>query len=177
MHGGRATHLVIVAILALLAALAAATPALARDSALLGGYGGPGQGNQVILGSTLLNGPRDGGGGGGSGGALSPSASGAGTVQASASAGKLEVSSGGKSGAPAGSPARGRHASSRHGKPAPSGLEPAPGQASRPARADSQTLGLTGEELLLSLVALAALTLTGVLTRRLTRTSEPRRHA
>jgi hypothetical protein len=168
MHGGSATHLVIVPILASLAALAAATPALARDSALLGGYGGPGQGNQVILGSTLLNGPRDGGGGGGSGRAISAAVAGTST---------LGAPTGGGSGSPTGSPARRLLAPGRQGKPAPGALEQASGQASRPARADSQTLGLTGEELLLSLVALAALTLTGVLTRRLTRTSEPRRHA
>jgi hypothetical protein len=167
MHGGNATHFVIVAIVALLAALSA-SPALARESPLLSGYGGPGQGNQVILGATLLNGPRGGGGSGGSGRAISSSAT---------ATSNLVAPTGSASGAPTDAHARRPLAPSRQGKPAVGGLEQASGQASRPARADSETLGLTGEELLLSLVALAALAFTGVLTRRLTRTSEPRQHA
>ena len=44
------------AALALVAALAvsAAAPLVAHAGPLLSGYGGPGQGNQAILGSTLL---------------------------------------------------------------------------------------------------------------------------
>src|SRR3977135_3916585 len=38
-------------------------PAVAAASSLLSGYGGPGQGNQAIPGSALLNGPSHPGGG------------------------------------------------------------------------------------------------------------------
>ena len=37
-------------------------PAIAKANPLLSGYGGPGQGDQAILGATLLNGPKGGGG-------------------------------------------------------------------------------------------------------------------
>ncbi len=53
---------------ALVAALSVAGPEAAQAGSLLSGYGGPGQGNQAILGSALLNGPRSGGGGSGKGG-------------------------------------------------------------------------------------------------------------
>src|SRR5580693_9670272 len=52
--------------------LASAVPAVARAGSLLSGYGGPGEGSQVILGATLLNSPP----GGGEGGAGSPPAGG-----------------------------------------------------------------------------------------------------
>lgn len=42
-------------------ALAIAAPAVAKDDPLLSGYGGPGGGDQVILGSTLLPGGKSGG--------------------------------------------------------------------------------------------------------------------
>src|SRR5262249_48861065 len=50
--------------IALLVTLTGAASA-AGSSPLLSGYGGPGQGNQAILGSALLNGGRNGGGGSG----------------------------------------------------------------------------------------------------------------
>jgi hypothetical protein len=64
---------------ALLAVVSIAAPGVARAGSLLSGYGGPGQGNQEILGSALLNGPSGGGGGsgnGGSGGSAGGSSSG-----------------------------------------------------------------------------------------------------
>jgi hypothetical protein len=62
-----------------LLATSASAPASAIGSSLLSGYGGPGEGSQVILGSTLLGGGATGGGGagtGGSGGAGSTTAEG-----------------------------------------------------------------------------------------------------
>src|SRR5437879_8345365 len=76
-----------------LAALAAlvvsmAIAATAHASSLLSGYGGPGQGNQAILGSTLLGGGSGGGGGG-------PAAtSGEGTGSSSQGAGSATASGG-----------------------------------------------------------------------------------
>ena len=43
---------------AVLCGLCLGAPASALASPLLSGYGGPGQGSQVILGSALVNGPR-----------------------------------------------------------------------------------------------------------------------
>src|SRR5258705_13375486 len=60
-------------IIAGLAAATALIPASAQASSVLSGYGGPGQGNQVILGAALLNGPRGGSGGGSGGGSSSTS--------------------------------------------------------------------------------------------------------
>ena len=68
------------AALALVAALAvsAAAPLVAHAGPLLSGYGGPGQGNQAILGSTLLGGPGGGAsGGGGAGGSQEAAPTGA----------------------------------------------------------------------------------------------------
>jgi hypothetical protein len=62
-------------------AVALLVPSAAQANPLLSGYGGPGQGSQVILGSKLIGPPS--GGGGGTGG--SPSASGS-TVTPSAPA-------------------------------------------------------------------------------------------
>src|ERR1700761_4789261 len=46
----------------------ASAPGAWASSTLLSGYGGPGQGNQAILGSTLIGGGGASGGSGGSGG-------------------------------------------------------------------------------------------------------------
>ena len=51
-----------------IAGLLAAMPAAASAGSLLSGYGGPGEGSQVILGASLVNGPRGGGGSPGGGG-------------------------------------------------------------------------------------------------------------
>ena len=50
-----------------LVALSAAMPVAASASSLLSGYGGPGQGNQAILGSALLGGGSSGGSSGSTG--------------------------------------------------------------------------------------------------------------
>jgi len=50
-------HRNIISSAGLLAAIMVATPVAAHASPLLSGYGGPGQGSQLILGSSLLGGP------------------------------------------------------------------------------------------------------------------------
>ena len=143
-------------------------PAAAGAGSLLSGYGGPGQGNQAILGSALLNGRSDGGG-------SSQGGSTTGRTGGEGAAGSRP------SGVPAGA-AGGRHASrsAARGKQVPQAAK-ASGSASQPyartsgsaaSRAGvggSQTLGLSGADLLYILLALAALSLTGVLTKRLAR--------
>src|SRR5438876_10100556 len=97
MQGSMTTHRTPdqIAIRGLAAALAllALAPAAANAGPLLSGYGGPGQGNQAILGSTLLGGP-----GGGSSGAGAGSGSGAPAIVPSSGAATPTRASGGSSG-------------------------------------------------------------------------------
>lgn len=153
-------------------ALSAGPPASANP--LLSGYGGPGEGNQAILGSALLNGPT--GGGGGSAGSGGSAASG-GLASASAGGG---LASAGAGGGLAGAVAPG-HASSaagqrrgaadgvgtaaRHGSQTHTARSSSP--ASQAAVAGAQTLGLSGDDLLYIVLALGALVATGALTRQL----------
>jgi hypothetical protein len=158
------THRKIVPIFTLLAMLSAATPAAAPASSLLSGYGDPGQGNQAILGSALLNGSGSAGGGsaGTSGsstdvtaligrGSGTPSSSNA-PARTTAAGGPSKAAAGGVGGASG----------------VASGTYPASEAGS--AAQTSGTLGLSGEDVLYVLLVLAALTFTGVLTKRFTRT-------
>jgi hypothetical protein len=158
-HRGTITSLI-----ATLVAISA-LPATAEAGSLLSGYGGPGQGNQAILGSSLIGGPSGGGGagGGGSGGATlaAPAAAGtAGAVQA-----------------PSGSIAAGhapatKRASGHAGSAAPESAaplhRPATGSA-LVASADSRTLGISGTDLLYILLGLGGLLVAGALTRHVGR--------
>jgi hypothetical protein len=150
----------------------AAMPATAAASSLLSGYGGPGQGNQAILGSALLNGPS-GRGGGGAGSAGSGGGSAAGSANLEASGGP--VGTGGSRGGAA------RHASrsARRGKPAKGaagaaskpdvGATPMPIGLARSASGGSGTLGLSGADVMYIILALAILAITGAATRQLMR--------
>jgi len=159
----------------ILVALALAVPVSASANSLLSGYGGPGQGNQAILGSALLNGPSGGGGGGSTGAGSSATSAGVGGSGATGSAG----------GSGAGrSPSR-RNPAPRHGAPrvvAISGASENGGPAYQgylragAAGGSSETLGLSGSDLLFILLALAALLFTAFLTRGLARTTATRRH-
>jgi hypothetical protein len=147
---------------------AALAPSAAGANPLLSGYGGPGQGDQAILGATLLNTP-------GSGGGSSGSSSSASAADSSAA---LTVPSGATQShaKPAG------HAPRRHGTAhsvarsqtkatSPTSL-PGGGPVRDVAATGSTgggTLGLSGGDFLYLLLALAALALTGVLTRQLAR--------
>jgi hypothetical protein len=175
-------HRTIVCTLVLLVALSAGMPASALANSLLSGYGGPGGGDQAILGSALLNGPRGGGGarrGGGQG-------AGGSSLSAQSSAGGQVGSS--ASTAVTSPPARTRAATARgHGKQ-PLGVggqasgsasyaytAASRGEARPPAPGNSETLGLSREDVLYILLVLGALAFAGVLTRRLTRTPPGRK--
>jgi hypothetical protein len=166
-----------------LVGLSAAMPVAAQGGSLLSGYGGPGQGNQAILGSSLLNGgggPKNGGGGGGgsengggSAGTGVSSTVGAGNTHAQAvRGGKGSVAS--------------RHASTTagRGKQATGRVGGASGRVSQvyPASArgagagKSETLGISGEDLMYMLLALCGLIFTGLLTRRMARTTAASGH-
>lgn len=168
--------------------LATVSPMAFAGSPLLSGYGGPGAGEQAVIGSTLI-----GGGGAGSGGSSGSSgSSGSGSsgsvptaggsasnttsaVTGGSSAGGFSGGSGGKgassAGHPHGSP-RGAGSTSNHSATSntraqvhafvyPTGP--------RSTSADSPALGISGTDLLLLLAALATLTLVAVATLRLSR--------
>jgi hypothetical protein len=159
--------------IALLLALSAAGPATSSASSLLSGYGGPGQGNQAILGSGLVNGPSGGGGGGPAAGSQAPAVVSGSTAN---------------TGSPS-APGSGRHthraAGSKHSS-VPARAPSAPSSASYQAyeRAastqrgiDSGLLGLSSGDLLLIVLALGALLSTAFIARGLARSHGPRRHA
>jgi hypothetical protein len=191
MTGGRFT----IATLTVLAMFASGVlPGVADAGSLLSGYGGPGQGNQAILGSALVNGPSGkGGAGGGSSGGSSRGEGESGSIaqgslaEASrttgtavlgvAGAGARHVGSGtsAAAGGSSGSAASGRHVHESAEQASDRGSRPYKrtygSNASHRVATGSQTLGLSGADLLYILLALGMLFLTGVLTRRLARAS------
>jgi hypothetical protein len=143
---------------ALTAALSFALPSAASASTLLSGYGGPGQGNQAILGSTLIGGGGQGSGGGG-GGSVATGPAGSGETTSGAGAGVAAAKAG----------------RARHGRPAPpNASKSAPGAYTPTSSAAAShdtggTLGLTGADLLYIVLAFAVLVLTALATARLAR--------
>jgi hypothetical protein len=157
------SHRTISLILSLLAFPMAVAPSSAFANSLLGGYGGPGQGNQAILGSALLNGPR--GGGGPRGGSTA-------TLNLAGQAGSL-----GSVPTRAGSAGASRGATSvralGHGATKASSGAYSAVERDGATQPDSGTLGFSGEDLGYVLLALGALVVTGVITRRLARMTRP----
>jgi hypothetical protein len=183
---------IIAATTVLMAVLSALAPGVVQANSLLNGYGGPGQGNQVILGSALLNG--SGGGGGGSG-------SSAGEANPLAASSLAEATSGGDragrtnaahSGLVSGTGRQGRASSGaatggggkagsngQTGKASVGavGAYPASGHGEARAASDGlETLGLSGSDLLYLLLVLGLLVSTGMATRRLTGLTATKRH-
>jgi hypothetical protein len=146
----------------LLLGLSATAPAGANP--LLSGYGGPGQGNQAILGSALLGAPGGGGAGGSPGGA---SGAGGGSPGVGPAAGGSRVGSAGARRSGRGSARAGKHPGAGAGQA--SGVSPQPYIASSDTNVGSQALGLSGQDLLLIFVALVLLAVTAALTRQLAR--------
>jgi hypothetical protein len=159
------------------AVMAVAMPTTAMAGSLLSGYGGPGEGNQAILGSTLLNG-RSNGGGGGSGGGSSAGSGSASLAGLAAPSPKPAAERHGSRtiGARSGSSAARR----RKAAAAAGGLASASGAgspASTPlhsASAGSGALGISGADLLYIILAFGAVLLTAVLTRQLMRGTDAR---
>ncbi|HEX8715292.1 MAG TPA: hypothetical protein VF706_06950 [Solirubrobacteraceae bacterium] len=186
------SHRTTIFIGAFCATLAVAAPVPAQASSLLSGYGGPGQGNQAILGSALVNGPR--GGGGGSGSSSSGSSGEAGSSQAAPSgegatsggatggggAGSGKGSSGkdksgGASAPRAGGQARTGGGATAEGKSKTIGAASFyPASERIPAGASNGTLGLSGGDLALIVLGFAALAFIGVLTGRIARAGAAR---
>jgi|SRR5438128_871686 len=151
----QATGLALAASLTLLAA----APLVAHAGPLLSGYGGPGQGSQLILGSTLIGGPGGGAAGTGTGGPSGQATARNGTAPASAS-----------SGAGAGA----RRAPAAKGAGADGVVS-----ASYPAlerTASTGTFGLSGADISYVLLGAGALALMGVLMRRMVRPRTAKGH-
>jgi hypothetical protein len=163
------THRKIIPIVALALVLPALAPASVPASSILSGYGGPGQGTQSILGSTLLNGPSSGGGPQG------------GVSIAATSAG--QTGSGATGGSGNGSPTHARKGLSRSARQTspshqPSAERPVSRLAiSRASAGGSGVLGLSNTAFLVVLLALGALVFTGLLTRGLAKPSGTSGHA
>jgi len=163
------SHRTTLSILATLVVMTTAMPAFASASPLLSGYGGPGEGNQAILGSALLGGGGLSGSSGGSSGSRGSSPTGPADVRAQAGQSQGNA-------ATAGSSERGSTTGGQSGQSAggTSGSnDRSAGGTSRQASGGSETLGLSGEDLLYMIFALGVLSFVGVLTRRLARTTGP----
>jgi hypothetical protein len=155
-----------------LALAAALVPGSASAGSLLSGYGGPGEGNQVILGSALLGGPSGGAGSGGEGG--SGSGGQGSTLSAAGEGAGARSGMTGASGAAAGrrrhSHAPANDASGRAGEPSAQAFR----TPASPVNIDvSKTEVLPSSDLRYILLTLVALAATGALTRRLAH--QPRR--
>jgi hypothetical protein len=172
MRGHRLTITAIAAFLT----MPLVVPAAALAGPLLSGYGGPGQGNQAILGSGLVGG-RGGDGSGGHG--SSPSAAGSAGREGSVGSAAADAGTGGANGANSASgtsSAKGRHPQAAGSTPAavrsrpgerPQGLARA--AATSAAAGGGGALGLSSADVLYILLALGALVATGALTRALAR--------
>jgi hypothetical protein len=178
----RATHRLAPASLTLCAGLLiAAAPAAAQaagsEGPLLSGYGGPGAGEQAILGSQVLRSHPHHGGGGGEQGSAEEAGGAAGAARESVSP---EASLQGSSPAPnqpsAPSGARGGGGEASGGTPPPAhtghgGSSGTPANGSSPregtqtAVVAAQPLGLSGGDLAAVIVVACALVSLGVLTR------------
>ncbi len=139
------------------------------SSTLLSGYGGPGQGNQAIIGSTLVGGGSSGGGGSGGGSGSSGSSAASSSIalptQATAPAPKKAAPSGRRS-----APKR-RHPTEVSGsKHASKTGSPTYQRTAATVQASGgKTLGLTGADVLYMVLAACVLALTAVITGRVAR--------
>jgi len=155
-------HRNIISSAGLLAAIMVATPVAAHASPLLSGYGGPGQGSQLILGSSLL---------GGTGGGGASAAGGASTAATRGGLGSASAPSPSRSSASAVHAAHGVVLRPRSSSRARAGTGGAAAGAlgTYPARqAAPPALGVSQQDLLYIVLALCILAVAGVLTRRLT---------
>ncbi|HEY5390248.1 MAG TPA: hypothetical protein VIJ83_06790 [Solirubrobacteraceae bacterium] len=165
-------HQRISSILVFAAVLAAVLPGTAAANSLLSGYGGPGEGNQAILGSALLNTPKGGGGGsaGGAGGLSQASSTQSGEAAAQQGAAGSSATKKGSAG-PTGKGTRATKtaAGGAASQAAQAGSVIYPAVSREEASGGSRALGLSGADFVYIILALGVLALTGFLTVRLTR--------
>jgi hypothetical protein len=138
-------------------------PSVAAGSPLLSGYGGPGQGEQAILGGGLVNGPSGGASGGGSNSISTAAVQGSAASAGSSSHGAVSHPSG---------RAHTKTRTGRHTEGASAG-SPTPystttGLASSNSSGSSaQLLGLSGKDIIYVVIALALLIATAMTIKRL----------
>jgi len=179
----------IVVVLVAFGLVPAAAPSVAlAGSPLLSGYGGPGTGEQAVIGSTLIGGGGGSGSSGsaGSGGSSSANSTTAGGGTGSTAPGTTSAVTGGSSagGGSGGAPGKGASGgATRAGGPhaggsasgAPAGTKGVQIRAFvyptalRSASVESPVLGISGSDLLLFLAAIATLALVAAATLRLSR--------
>ncbi len=149
------------------ALLALALPATAHGGSLLSGYGGPGQGNQAILGATVIGGAAGGSGGGSSSGGGSGSGAESSTSGATSTP-NLAIKASGSGGHRSSSKAKTRN---RQASGSSAGAYQAPARlsANETASVGTPTLGISGTDLVYIVLAFAALLLTAAITGRLVR--------
>ncbi len=152
-----------------LASCCAFAPGASASSTLLSGYGGPGEGNQAILGSTLVGGA----GGSGRGGGGGSTSGGAGATQAvsieAAPAAHATPQAGGANGG-AGTGSRRGHAGHRRATQTSKATgATAPAKALEVRAVSAPALGLSGTDIAFVVLAFLVLMLTAVVTVLLTR--------
>jgi hypothetical protein len=163
-------------------------------SSTLSGYGGPGEGNQAVLGSALVGGHGGGGssgagsGGQGSGAGAEGSGPGAAAVESSSSQDQSAQgadgpsSSSAQSGSGAGKArpnSRSKTSSGAHASPQGQPVAARsyyPAAEHVPAGGQGTVLGLTADDLLYVILALVILVLVGLFTRRLDDSASPARN-
>jgi hypothetical protein len=179
------SHRSIIIYIAAVFAVVAVLPGSALASSLLSGYGGPGQGNQAILGSALLNGPKGGGGSSGSQSSGSEASTGAivngegseaSSERGHASAGGSGSSKGGGSGSSSATRGNSRPGAAKgpRGRPSTPAAAPSfyPAAERLPAGSQGDSLGLSGSDVLYIVLAAALLVSLGLLTRRASASGE-----
>ncbi len=183
-HMNRHRTIVLTVLPAIMMVALASIAAPAMAGSLLSGYGGPGAGNQAILGSALLGGTPGGGRGGDAGGGSAGGSNPDLAEPSKTEAADISVPSGRRSAGPDRSPASGRGGvgAKREGATGASGgvsgAYPASerAEAAKLASDGSETLGLSGKDLLYVLLAFGVLAFSGVLTRRMTQPTSVRKH-
>lgn len=169
------THQRITSILLFAALVAAALPGTAPANSLLSGYGGPGEGNQAILGSALVNAPRGGGGSGGAGVSQTSGSQASGAQSGETAAPQSSHKSSGGTKGSAGRRDKGARATkTAHGTASQAAQGDSviyPAASREVTTGGSRALGLSGADFVYIILALGVLALTGFLTVRLTRTA------
>jgi hypothetical protein len=179
------SHRKITPIITAFAVLSLAIAPAARATPLLSGYGGPGQGNQAILGSTLLGGPGGSGGGGSSSGGPATGEGGPAASQSpdlgaptAPSSTRSEGANDGSTGANGGSTGANGGSAGRHHGALPRLRMPHASAStavftgytlSEQAAASQPWLGISTKDLLYMILVFAVLALTGLFTLRMAR--------
>jgi len=168
-------HRGVTIVTAMLVSALAGSPGTALASSLLSGYGGPGEGSEAILGSTLVNGPPGGAGGGSAGAGGSPVSGirGSGRGPSASPTGERAGLSASRSAGARGIGGRAQRTGGAGNDAAATGAGSSgtafAGRAGDRDTVESEDLGLTTQDLIYALLVLAALAAVWALTVRVAR--------